>query len=360
MKILLRGGGSTNWKFAESVKAEAEAELQDLLIESPSLIPIDEIREGVSSPVFAVGEFGLPGSGNTDILAFSPEGDLAIVECKLAANPESKRKVIGQILEYAAYLWGMNYEEVNTRIEKLRGKNLSDLIEETVVGGWDERSFREGVEQSLKSGSFILIIVVDKINEELRHIIRYMNECSKSAFSLHALEMDRFKAEGIEILVPHLHGVSAKPPAGESKRKRWSKEEFLRVLNENVEPNAYSVVEDLYKWGEDVADRIWPGTGVETGSFTFHYLREGQTISVFTIYTTGKLMLNYGWLSPVVDEQIIKEFHGKIHEISTFRRIPADFSKWPSIKVADAFGDSESVEKFKRAVEWLREAILTK
>ncbi len=53
------------------------------------MIPIDEIREGVSPLVFAVGEFGLPGSGNTNVLAFSADGDVAIIECKLAANPES-------------------------------------------------------------------------------------------------------------------------------------------------------------------------------------------------------------------------------------------------------------------------------
>ncbi len=92
MKILVRNHESKGWEFADLVSAKAEAELQNLLIESPSLIPIDEIREGVSPLVFAVSEFGLPGSGNTDILAFSSDGDIAIIECKLAPNPESRRK----------------------------------------------------------------------------------------------------------------------------------------------------------------------------------------------------------------------------------------------------------------------------
>ena len=102
MRILIRDNETKEWKFAESVRAKAEAELQKLLAESPSLIPVSEIREGVSPLVFAICEFGLPGSGNTDILAFSADGDISIIECKLATNPESKRKVMGQILEYAA------------------------------------------------------------------------------------------------------------------------------------------------------------------------------------------------------------------------------------------------------------------
>ena len=112
MKILVRNNEAKRWEPADLVSAKAEVELQNLLIESPFLIPIDEIREGVSPLVFAVGEFGLPGSGNTDVLAFSADGDIAIVECKLAANSESRRKVIGQILEYASYLWGMGYQEL--------------------------------------------------------------------------------------------------------------------------------------------------------------------------------------------------------------------------------------------------------
>lgn len=357
MKILIRNDESKGWKFAEPIELKAEVELQNLLIESPSLIPIDEIREGVSPLVFAVSEFGLPGSGNTDVLAFSPDGDIVIVECKLATNPESKRKVIGQILEYASYLWGMDYEDINTRIQKLSGKNLSELIERAVAREWDEEIFRDGVKQSLKNGSFILIIVVDEINEELKRIIRYMNECSESAFSLHALEMHRFQTGRIEVLVPHLYGVSVNPPVGEGKRKKWSEEEFFKVLDENVKSDVVSIVKDLYEWGKNVADRISFGTGGERGSFTFHYLKESKTISVFTIYTDGKFTLNYGWLSTQLDQEIIEEFHRKIKEIPTFRKIPADFSKWPSIKVVDAFKDSENIEKFKQAVHWLRDMV---
>lgn len=206
----------------------------------------------------------------------------------------------------------------------------------------------------MANGSFILIIVVDEINEELRRIIRYVNECSKSTFSLHALEVFRFQAGGIEILVPQLYGLSLKPSVSrEGRRKRWTKEEFFEALRRNVEPGTAAIVENLYEWAEDTADRVWLGTGTETGSFNFHYLKEGRTISVFTVYTNGKLSLNYGWLSPHLDNEIVEEFHRRITEIPTFRRIPADFSKWPTIKVADGFKNSEALEKFKQVVEWL-------
>lgn len=146
---------------------------------------------------------------------------------------------------------------------------------------------------------------------------------------------------------------------GESqgKRKKWSEEEFFSVLSKNVTPSVVSVVKDLYDWGKKTADRMSLGTGAETGSITFHYLREGKTISVFTIGTNGKLALNYVWLSYRIDRESMEQFHGRITEIPAFRRIPADFSTWHSLKVADAFRSPEEVEGFKQAIIWLRDKI---
>lgn len=350
MKILIRTNENKKWLPIDSINTKAEMELQKLLVESPSLIPVKEIREGISPLVFAVSEFGLPGSGNTDVLAFNSDGDIAIVECKLATNPESKRKVVGQILEYAAYLWQMGYEELNSRIKRLKGKNLAELIEELVEEEWDEERFRNGVESCLKTGSFSLIIVVDEINEELKRIVRYLNECSKSAFSFHALEMNRFQSANIEVLVPNFYGVSTKPPLPGI----WDEEKFFKVLEESV-PDSIGVVRDLYKWTKTIADRVSFGRGIETGSFTLHFLRDSKIFSIFSVFTNGRLTLNYGWFSKKIDQGTMKEFHARLKEIPGFRHIPSDFSKWASLKVLDAFKKPEDIDIFKKIVDWLKD-----
>jgi hypothetical protein len=108
---MVRAHGGKDWQPVESADYVGEVELHKLVAESPSLVPVEDIRPGASRLVVAVTEFGLPGSGNTDILAFSPGGEIAIVECKLASNRQIKREVIGQILEYGAYLWETTYEK---------------------------------------------------------------------------------------------------------------------------------------------------------------------------------------------------------------------------------------------------------
>lgn len=354
MKVLIRKAKTEGWEFAEQVTTQAEVELQKLLIESPSLIPVDEIREGVSPLVVAVDEVGLPGSGQTDAIAFTADGDIALIECKLAANAEIKRKVIGQILEYAAFLWEMDYEELDSRVMARRGKHITNLVESAVAGEWDESSFREGIIQSLQSGSFLLIILVDEINDELRRIVRYLNECGKADFSFHALELTHYKTKGLELLVPHLHGASVIKSNNRSKRKRWTELEFISDLAKNLAPQEAFLAEKVFHWGQDTADRMLFGTGTATGSVSYHFLPHGKTASVFTIFTSGKFVLNYGFMIDKFDESIINAFHQRITAIKSLNQIPADFSKWPSMDISKAFPNEASLNEFKLAVEWLR------
>jgi len=285
-------------------------ELHVLLAETPSLIPVDDIRDGFSPLVVAVREFGLPGSGNTDLLSFSAAGEITLVECKLAANAEIKREVIGQILEYAAHLWQMTYDELDGRVQKIKRKPLARLVEDAVSADWDEEAFRNGVQQSLETGSFVLIIVVDRMNEELRRIIRYP--------------------------VP------------------WNEEKFFDTLRASVDADTCQIAEKLYHWSLAKADTVEFGTGKVTGSYTFYYFRDGSTVSVFSVFTDGSSELKYGHLMGQIDETLIEEFHSKLQEIPALSRMPAEFShKYPKFKIAEAFKNPQDLERFEQAVLWL-------
>ncbi len=227
MKILMRTSKNTPWALVESAAYGAEAELQKLLAETPSLISINEVREGTSPLYAAVREFPLP-IGSVDLLAFNPEGEIVVIECKLATNQEIKRKVIGQVLEYGANLWEMSYSELDQTIKLRTGQNLAELMQGSFNSPEDEETFRLNVETHLKSGNFILMIVVDEINEELSRIVRYLNVSGKTAFSLAALEMRRFHSDQIEMLVPRVFGSAPPPPPPpEGGRKRWTEQLFF-------------------------------------------------------------------------------------------------------------------------------------
>jgi hypothetical protein len=355
MKILIRKYASSKWQVVHSSDYRGETDLQKLLAESPDLITIEDIRAGAPPLVAAVREVGLPGSGNTDILAFNARGDIVVVECKLAGNTEIKRKVIAQVLEYGAYLWKMSYEDLDARISSRAGQSLADLVRDASnEPDWDEEGFRSTVGETLKNGAFILVIAVDEMNEELGRTIRFLNTCGNPEFAFTALEMRRYKKDDIEILVPHLFGGEAKLNQIDTgvQRKQWTEERFFQTVDDTLSPEVAALIKDLYAWTKVHAHRVWFGIGASRGSFTFHYLLDGKTVSVFSIYTDGALTLNYGWLSKMLKPEDMQTFHAELVAIPTFKNIPADFSKWPSIRIENAFGSSaEHLAKFKAAVE---------
>lgn len=335
--------------------------LKDLLARSPFLIPLEKVRGGVYPLVYAVKGFKFPNSDNTELLAFSSDGDIAIVECGLSSDPESKHKTIGKLLECSAYLWGMEYEELNNQIIDLEGRNLSESINEAVAGECYEENFKRGVEQSLQVGSFILVVAVDRIDEELESTIRYVNECIKSfegeclepSFSLHAMEVE-FYPEGE--VAPQLYGISRRPSGGAEWRKQ-SEELFFKQLENEVRPIIANVIKALYEGLREKADRIWFKAEGEKDHFTFNYLKKGKIVSVFTITSDGLLTLNYNKLSQQAGEETVWEFHKMLKDIPSFKQLPDDINGWPTIKVSNAFKASSDVEQFKKAVSWLEDKI---
>lgn len=359
MKIVSRDRESKKWRLAESVVYSAEEELQRILAESPSLIPMSEIRPDTNPLVVAIREFGLPGSGSTDILAFSPEGDIAVVECKLDANPEIKRKVVGQILEYGAYLWGMSYDELDEQVYARTQKHLTELIAQVIDNeNWNEEDFREIVTESLKKGDFILIIAVDEANDELKRIISFLNECGSHTFTFCALSVKRFETSHTEILVPTVYGPSLKASDRGDRRKKWNEESFFESVDRNLTPNTVQVIRDLYDWSKATADNVSFGVGKETGSFTFQYLPEGRLVSVFWVSTNGFIALNYRFLYDQISMDTLNAFHDDISRIQTFSHVQRDFKRFPSVSIESAFcNNKQTVAEFKEVVCKLRSNI---
>ena len=80
-----------------------EATLQDLLFRFPRSLPIAAIDAAHSDPVPVCRELYTP-AGYVDALYINPLGRLILAEFKLWRNPQARREVIGQILDYAKEL----------------------------------------------------------------------------------------------------------------------------------------------------------------------------------------------------------------------------------------------------------------
>ena len=77
-----------------------EGWLQELIRKNPDLLPVPDI-EPAYAPLVSI-ECEVPTQvGSIDNLYVSPTGLLTIVETKLWRNPEARRQVVGQIIDYA-------------------------------------------------------------------------------------------------------------------------------------------------------------------------------------------------------------------------------------------------------------------
>lgn len=360
MKILLRTDKQDAWKLVESAAYSAEAELQRLLAESPSLISLDEIHPGSEPLIAAVREFPLP-IGSVDLLAFNMDGEIAVVECKLATNPEIKRKVIGQVLEYAAYLWQMSYEELDQKIKERSGKNLAELVAPGFSTPEDEENFRRNIENNLRTGNFILMIVVDEINEELARIVNYLNVCGNTYFAFAALEMRRFQNGEIEMLVPHVFGSQQpKVPASNGNLKKWSEETFFTTVSESQNKKTISLIQDIYHWSNQHASRIGFGSGSKAGSFSFYYMNMDKvTGSIFSVFTNGTICFNYGYMEKIFTKDQISLFRKRIEEAIGVEKMSST-PFYVTIELEKAFDTAGSLDRFKQIVIELKQELLQK
>jgi hypothetical protein len=96
-RLLIRRDGDNDWRTPEVTAYDNEAKLQELLAESPHLLPGIE-NDDVATAI----EFPVPDTGSADLVIVDSSGEITIVECKLRANPDIRRQVIGQVFAYAA------------------------------------------------------------------------------------------------------------------------------------------------------------------------------------------------------------------------------------------------------------------
>jgi|BarGraIncu01121A_1022015.scaffolds.fasta_scaffold04402_3 RecB family endonuclease NucS len=104
--ILVKTGNERGWRVPTVTAYRNEDELRMLLKDSPELLPGDD----ASRPVVLAHEFPVT-FGSVDLVGVSPTGALTVVECKLRANSEIRRTIVGQLFAYAAAMWEMTYEE---------------------------------------------------------------------------------------------------------------------------------------------------------------------------------------------------------------------------------------------------------
>jgi hypothetical protein len=191
-----------------SREAEGEARredvLRDLIFAHPQILPVRDIDPGYGHLVAVAKELVIPDVGRVDALLVDQHGRLVIVECKLWRNPQARREVVGQILDYARELARFDYEVLQKQISIATGRTGNVLFELVCEAGHavDEARFVDQVSRNLAQGRFLLLVVGDGITEGTQRIGEFLNTHAGLAFDFALIELARYRFDDPATGVP--------------------------------------------------------------------------------------------------------------------------------------------------------------
>lgn len=288
-----------------------EGYLQEYIHKNPESIPVYEIEE--DKKLFVVAREFPTDSGSIDALAIDKDGDLYVIETKLFRNAD-KRMVVAQAMDYGASLRRhSDFAVLKSRIDAEIGKKFRMSFEDKIS---DFFSLDEGevvsvidmMRDNLLKGNIKFVILMDRIDERLKDLIIYINQNSR--FDIYAVQMEYYKFEKYEIMIPKLFGVEVKKNIvnqTNEPRRKWDEESFIKQVKEVLRKDADKVI-GLYKALKNSAGRIKWGTGNTNASFMPIIEKLYGSISPFTIYSDGKIQVKFKWFENKVDKNLLDRY----------------------------------------------------
>ena len=177
--------------------------LQRLIHRHPTCIPMDQIEPGLPELVSICMELPLS-SGCLDNLLMTPEGDIVIVEVKLFKNPQARREVVAQALDYASSLFGMDYTALEKTVlqsdfdGKQRPSRLYDLFTDTDT--LDEPAFVDAVNLNLKNGRIVVLVIGDGIRSDAEDLVNGLQLHAGFHFTFALVELAVFQGASADDL----------------------------------------------------------------------------------------------------------------------------------------------------------------
>jgi hypothetical protein len=188
-------------------KFENEYDLQTCIEQHPESFPISELNPKACLAI-PIGREVKTEIGNIDLLFLDDTGKLIIVECKLVENPQARREVCAQVMEYASRVQQWGYEDIRdaylnyyqtdneNEIVKIFNRKLKkqapkgDHVELTLD------SLKKKIEFSLND--YLLVIAGDNLEQRaliLTDYLRTIRSKGKNKFPIACVEFSRFKAK---------------------------------------------------------------------------------------------------------------------------------------------------------------------
>ena len=281
-----------------------EDELQSLIAEHPELLDGQQIRPGAPRRwLLITREKGIPETSDSgarwavDHLIVDQDAVPTLAEVKRGSNPEIRRSIVGQVLEYAAHAartW--TADDLRRTFEEsanAQGRNPSELLGNLLQtdGELDADGFWDKVATNLSARRMRLLFVADEIPDPLERVVEFLNEQMPNIEVL-AVEIKQFRGKSTQTLVPRVLGRIADASAQglPGRRRSINRETFLEQFTVEEVRNAAARILDVAR--ESGAAFEWGQRGGV--SVRGHCSRWEQPITVAWLYSPS--MQDSGWM----------------------------------------------------------------
>lgn len=184
----------------------SERWLQEALFANPQCLPVREIDPSMGTLLPVCMELETV-AGPADILYVTAAGQIVLVETKLWRNPEARRQVVGQVLDYAKELTKWSFETLDERAAIAARTSTGHLLRclRAQYPEADEAAFVDGLTHNLQSAEFLLLIVGDGIRSGAESLVAFLERYGHLKFGLGLIEVAAFALpDGGRLLQPRI------------------------------------------------------------------------------------------------------------------------------------------------------------
>ncbi len=303
---------------------DKEDYLQQYIYDNPDAVPVYEIDEDIRLLILAR-EFGTA-SGPIDALGIDQHGDIYLIETKLYKNPD-KRTVVAQVLDYGASLWrsSIDFNDFTLQLDKHVAKQFNASLIEKLQEFFDlddnaTDSLLDNMKSNLAGGTFKFVVLMDNLERRLKDLILFVNR--NSQFDVYAVELEYYKHQDFEIIIPKLYGAEIKKEVTGTRisQRTLTVEEFWGGLAGNVPAEQFDALKSLIENLISKADEV--RTGTKSIGLVFNKFTDNKPL--FGFYTAGSVSLNFGHIiqqeKKELLQSLLKKYLPEVWKIPKFQR----------------------------------------
>jgi hypothetical protein len=257
----------------------------------------------------------------------------------------------------------MTYEDFDRLFtSRLNGVSLADAVRSRLSGSanddWHSEQFRLNVADNLTAGRFTLVIAVDRITDELKRIVPYVNTHTVSDVRFLALEIGYVRDGNVEIVWPATYGQESAEAKQPPQRPSWSVEAYFEKLHEYGE-SVESFVGSIVNFSQETGAVLEGGTGaLPTLNARFHVGDGQSTVWSSEFYSKGpSFILNFAYLRDAVPMEDLAKCADILRSIEgveqRYNKLGADFNARPSVPVDPTLVQPGATEAVIRALTTL-------